>query len=418
MQIKKISERINLISEKTNKFKTFALSFYFHMPLNEEEASLNALLPYTMKMGSKNYKDITAVSNTLENLYGGMFDCNIRKKGEDQILGFNFEFVSPEYIKDNDYLKNVFNFIFDIIFNPLIKDNGFLPEYTEREKLNLTDYIEGIINDKKEYAGLKCTQEMCKGENYAIFEYGSVDKIKNITPQQLYSQYKKIISESRIDIFVTGNIDFDEVESRISELKLKEACADYPRCEVKEPRENINEVTEEFDVAQGKISMGFTVGKKAISEKKYALSVFNSIFGSGAHSKLFNNVREKLSLCYYAYSRIDAFKGIMTVNSGVEFKNFKAAHDEILVQLEDIKKGNISDVEIDSSKKAVINSLRSLNDSPFSMENYFLNGLIKGTVTDVDDYIDNINKVTKEDITDIAKDIKLDTVYYLTGGKK
>lgn len=414
MKIEKINNRINLIQVKKDKFKTFTVSFYFHNELSEEKASKNALLPYVVKTGSEKFKNITEVSNALQELYGGMFDCNIRKKGEDHIIGFNFEFISPEYVKEEGYLNKVFDFIFEMIFNPLKEDGGFSKDNTEREKENLIDYIEGLINDKKEYANLRCTEEMCKGDNYAVFEYGKIEKIKDITSKELFEHYLEIIDNSRIDIFVMGNVDFSGIKEKIESLNLKDGNIEYPACDIKKESEDVKVVEESFDVAQGKISMGFTFGKC----EKYALAVFNSVFGSGAHSKLFNNVREKLSLCYYAYSRVDATKGIMKVNSGVEFKNFKKAYDEILVQLSEIREGKISDAEIDASKKSIINSLKSLDDSLFSYENYILNGLIQGDMVDTEEYIKNVENITVNDIVNVAKKVKLDTVYYLTGGKK
>lgn len=418
MNLRKINKRINLLCEKTNKFKTFSISFYFHNELKEDTAALNALLPYVLKMGSKNYKDMTVISNTLEDLYGGTFDCSVVKKGENQIIGFNFEFVSPEYIKnDPGYMDKVYSFIFDIIFNPLTENGGFLSEYVSREKENMIDYIEGIINDKKEYAQLRCMEEMCKGENYSVFKYGSIEKIREITSERLYEHYGKFISEGRIDVFLIGNIEADVLEERIKALKLADKYAGYPTTYLKLKSEGVKEIEDRFDVAQGKISLGFRTNITSKSPEKYAMSVFNSIYGSGAHSKLFNNVREKLSLCYYAYSRIDSFKGIMCVNSGVEFKNFKMAYDEMLVQLNDIKEGKIEDSEMDAAKKALINVLSSVKDSHSAIEDYMLNGLINGNIVEISDYTDNIRKVTKEDVIRAAEKIELDTVYYLKGGE-
>ena len=169
---------------------------------------------------------------------------------------------------------------------------------------------------------------------------------------------------------------------------------------------------------QGKISLGFTTNVGLKDCDKYALVVFNSIFGSGAHSKLFNNVREKLSLCYYAYSRIDSYTGTMCVDSGVEFKNFKLAYDEILTQLEGVKKGDFSDEETEISKKAIINSLNSMKDNPSSLENYRLNGLLAGKITDIEDYIKAVKNVTREDIIKVANKVKLHTAYYLYNEEK
>ncbi len=419
MNLKKINQRINLINEKTEKFKTFSLSFYFHKKLNEKDVSLNALLPYVIKKGSKNYSDMTVISNTLEELYGGNFDCTVMKKGEDQIIGFNFVFVSPKYIKnDDEYINRVYDFVFDVLFNPLTENGCFKKDYVDREKENMIDYIDGIINDKKEYAQLRCIEEMFKGDNYALLKYGSIEKIKEINEKILFDHYKKFISEGRIDIFLTGDIDGDIIEKRINELNLSDGLYEYPKTVKKQKCDNVKVVEEPLDVAQGKLTLGFTTDITAKSDKKYALSVFNSVFGSGAHSKLFNNVREKLSLCYYAYSRIDSYKGVMFVNSGVEFENFKKAYDEILVQLEDIRAGKTEEFEIDAAKKSIVNVLKSVKDSSSAYEDYLLNGLINGKIVDVSEYIDNILKVTNEEIIEVAKKVKLSTEYYLTGGLK
>ena len=414
MEIVKINNRVNLLKKNIDKFKTFTIGVLFHGNLNKEEYSLNALLPYVLKQGSMNYPDMKIMYNKLEELYGGTFECDLRKKGEDHIISFEFEFVSPEYIKDNEnYYNEVLDFIFDVVFNPYVKNNEFDKEYVKTEKNNLIDYISGIANDKKEYASLRCVEEMCKGDNYALFRYGSKDDICNIDGKKLYSHYKKLLKEKRIDFFVVGTVDENEIIKRIEKLSLEDNEVKYPETELKIKSNSVKEIREKFDVAQGKISLGFTTGIKFDNEKKYALSVFNSLYGSGAHSKLFNNVREKLSLCYYAYSRIDSFKGIMTVNSGVEFKNFKKAYDEILQQLEEVKCGNFTDEEILFSKNSLINSLNSINDNPFSIADYYLRNLITNDNISISEYIDKIKKVTREEIIEVAGNINLDTVYYL-----
>lgn len=419
MNLKKFNKRINIIKEETNKFKTFSVSFYFHNELSKENAALNALIPYVLKQGSMNYKNMTEISNVLEDLYGGTFDCGVTKKGLDQIIDFNFEFVSPNYIKnDDEYMNKVYDFIFDIIFNPLCENEAFLTEYVEREKENMIDYIKGIVNDKKSYARLRCKEEMFRGEKNSVFKYGTIESINKITADKLYKHYQEFLSSGRIDVFVTGDIDSEILEERLLNLNLKDKETDYPHYEIKETADSINVVKESFDVMQGKISLGFTTDVGLKDCDKYALVVFNSIFGSGAHSKLFNNVREKLSLCYYAYSRIDSYTGTMCVDSGVEFKNFKLAYDEILTQLEGVKKGDFSDEETEISKKAIINSLNSMKDNPSSLENYRLNGLLAGKITDIEDYIKAVKNVTREDIIKVANKVKLHTAYYLYNEEK
>jgi peptidase M16 domain protein len=416
MQDRKIKDGISLHSLQTNKFKTFTLSFYIHRPLKEEEVTLNALLPFIMKRGSVLYPNLAAISKKLEELYGGFFDCGIRKKGEDQVICFNFEFVSPKYVKnDPQYLNEVYRFVFDIVLNPLIYDGGFKEEYVIREKENLKDHIEGLINDKKEYASLRCLSQMCTGENYALYEYGRIEDMERIDGKVLYNHYQDILRSSVIDVFAVGEVDLKPLEQKLSGVERSLVSYEYPKTSVLKKSSDIQVAEDKFEVAQGKLAMGFRTNTGFCDEDAFALTLFNSIFGSGAHSKLFNNVREKLSLCYYAYSRLEKQKGIMLVSSGVEFENFKKAHDEILAQLQDIREGKVSDAELNASKKAIVNILMSLNDSAFSMEDFYLSGLIAGKVTDIEEYIRKIEETTLEEVVKVAGKIQLDTVYYLTG---
>lgn len=416
MQDRKIKDGISLHSLQTNKFKTFTLSFYIHRPLKEEEVTLNALLPFIMKRGSGLYPNLAAISKKLEELYGGFFDCGIRKKGEDQVICFNFEFVSPKYVKnDPQYLNEIYRFVFDIVLNPLIYDGGFKEEYVIREKENLKDHIEGLINDKKEYASLRCLSQMCTGENYALYEYGRIEDMERIDGKVLYNHYQDILRSSVIDVFAVGEVDLKPLEQKLSGVERSLVSYEYPKTSVLKKSSDIQVAKDKFEVAQGKLAMGFRTNTRFCDEDAFALTLFNSIFGSGAHSKLFNNVREKLSLCYYAYSRLEKQKGIMLVSSGVEFENFKKAHDEILAQLQDIREGKVSDAELNASKKAIVNILMSLNDSAFSMEDFYLSGLIAGKVTDIEEYIRKIEETTLEEVVKVAGKIQLDTVYYLTG---
>lgn len=416
MQDNQIKDGICLHSLETNKFKTFTLSFYLHRPLKKEEVTLNALLPFVIKRGSIQHPNLAAISKKLEELYGGFFDCGIRKKGEDQVLCFNFEFVSPKYVKqDAQYLNEIYRFVFDMIWNPLIYDGGFKEEYVVREKENLKDHIEGLMNDKKEYASLRCLSEMCAGENYALYEYGRIEDLEHIDGKVLYHHYQDILRSSVIDVFVVGEVDRKPLEQKLSEVERSLVSYEYPKTAVLKKETDLQVITDRFEVTQGKLAMGFRTNTGFCDKDAFALTLFNSIFGSGAHSKLFNNVREKLSLCYYAYSRLEKQKGIMLVSSGVEFENFQKAQDEILVQLQDIRDGKVSDAEMNASKKAIVNLLRSLNDSAFSIEDFYLSGLIAGKVTKIEDYIRKIEETTLDEVVEVAKKIQLDTVYYLTG---
>ena len=410
-----IKDSVNLYHLKNSKFKNFTISFYFQRPLCEEEVSLNALIPYIVKQGSANYPSNEHISKTLESLYGASMDCVVRKKGDTQIVGFTFDFLSPCYVKKPSYKTDIYNFIFDIVFNPLTKDNGFLPSFVEREKKNQIEYVKGIVNDKREYASVRCVEEMFKGEPYSLFSGGSVEGIKKADEKTLYSQYLKIIHSSPLDVFVSGDAETDEIKNRLLDIERNNPEERYQVCSYKKHSGDVKYITDNMNVTQGKLTMGFVTNVVLKTRESAALTVFNSIFGSGAHSKLFNNVREKLSLCYYASSKVNKLKGTMTVSSGVEFKNFEKAYDEILKQLENMKKGEIEEWEMKAAKSSLCGILSSYDDSIGATEEFYYNQALTGDNITVADFIELIQETTLEDVVSVANKIELDTVYKLAG---
>lgn len=411
-----INDNITLRCIPMEKLKTTAIGVYIHRKLRKEEASLNALLPYVLKSGCKLCKDTGEIARYLENLYGADLGAGILKKGEDQIIYFDAETISDKYAANGEgLLKGLLDLLISMLFEPICEDGGFKKSFVEIEKKNAVDRIEGVINDKRTYAQLRCIEEMCKGEPFGIYKCGTIDEIKKITSEQLYDHYKKIIKSSVIDIFICGDADAEEIKTELENIKLSFEKAELPKSPLYEGKGDVKKITEKMDVTQGKLCMGFKTGISGSGKDCAALTVANSIFGSGANSKLFNNVREKLSLCYYASSRLDIFKGLMLVNAGIEFENFQKAYDEILVQLDAVKKGDISDFEFESAVSAVENSYRSAYDDPRYMQSIQLGELILGTDYSVEDHIRMIKEVTKEDVVEVMNNVMLDTVYFLTG---
>ena len=238
-----------------------------------------------------------------------------------------------------------------------------------------------------------------------------------MTKEELYSYYKELIVSSKINIYVCGDADLLGIEgaikSAIAGYQFKNA--EMPKSQILKAKENVNDVTERLDVTQGKLAIGFLTDVASTDEDYYKLVVANAIFGGGAQSKLFNNVREKLSLAYYAGSMLDKYKGMLLVNAGIEFDNFKKAYDETLVQLDEVKNGNITDLEIESSKMFLINSLVTTYDDQMALISFYLNQKVAGTNADIEDCIEKIKVVTKEDVARIIKKVHLDTVYFLAG---
>ncbi len=411
--IRKIQKNADIYLLPADKFKTFSVSFHFFTELNEEGVTKNALFPFLLKLGSKNFPDMLSVNKRLQELYGGVFECRVAKRGDRHMLSFVFEFLRPEY-SDNEQLENSLSFMKEMLTNPLVIDGGFSEEFVNREKENLTDYINGIINDKREYTTLRLVEEMYEGDSYALYEYGKVSDLENISAKDLYDCYCDILKTAPLMIFISGNLDEERFLETFSVLLEQER---KPLPDNKIYDRNLpspKKVEENENLVQGKFALGFQTGITPDSEDYYALNLLNSVFGSGPHSKLFMNVREKMSLCYYVYSRLNRMKGTMQVGIGTDQENFKKAYDAILEQLELCKQGEISEEEIAFSKKFIVGILKQTADNQHNIADFYMTGILAGRVLSPEEYIEKIEALTKEDLVRVAQNITLQTEYYLS----
>lgn len=410
-----INDNITLNYISMDKLKTTTLGMYIHRPLKREEASKNAILPHILKRGNRLLKNTQEIATYLEDLYGAKFSAGISKKGDSQLLCFEGETISDKYAPNGESLTGgLLKLILSCVFD---QNESFQDEVFSQERTNSITKIENIINDKRVYAIYRCQEEMSKGDSFAIPRLGYVDDMKKMTKEELYDYYREIITSSPIDIYVCGDTDLslieDEIIKAIDGYKFEKAV--MPKSEILKKKDKVNNVTERLDVTQGKLAIGFLTEVKPTDDDYYTMVVANAIFGGGAQSKLFNNVREKLSLAYYAGSMLNKYKGMLLVNAGIEFENFQKAYDETLVQLEEVKNGNISDLEIESSKQFLINSLVTTYDDQMALISFYLNQKIVGSYADIEECIERIKPVTKEDVARIMKKVHLDTVYFLAG---
>lgn len=412
----RVNDNISLHYIPMKKLKTTAVGVYIHRTLTEDEADFNALLPYVLRQGCRLCPDTATMARYLENLYGASLSAGVMKKGEEHVIAFDAETISDSFAANGEkLLSELIRLLLSVIFDPVCENGGFKSEYVEREKKNAVDRIKSVINDKRRYARQRCTEEMCKGEPYAISGLGTIEGIEKITPESLYDYYRQMVAESVIDIFVCGEADAEKIAAEIKEIDIPLKKAERPKTYILKKSGDVRHITEKMKITQGKLSIGFRTNIKPDDDDFIALMAANSVFGAGAHSKLFNNVREKLSLCYYAASQLDRLKGLMVVDAGIEFKNFQKAYDEILVQLEAVKKGDISDFELESSISALVNSYRSAYDDPRFLQGIWLGEFAAGTNMTPEDYISKIEKVTKGDIVRAMNRVEQDTVYFLTG---
>ncbi len=395
----------NIYYLQTDKFKTTTVSVNIFRPI-EGEAAANALLTRILKTASEKYASKTEIEKHLEWMYGAVFAADVNKKGDMQIL--NFEITAPSDVyTGEDTAAAAAEFLKEIIYNPKIKDGMFDDEIFNIEKENLKNLIYASENDKKEFATQRCIEEMCGAEAFAIPRLGTAAQLERITNKALYEHYKNVIKNSRIDIFVSGTCDAEAVKNIFD---VAESCGNITEPLRLAERNTVKEIHEIMDVNQGKLVIGMTVDAPF-----YDTVLFNSVYGSGTHSKLFNNVREKLSLAYYAYSRYVRSKSVIIVGTGIEFDKYVPARDEVFNQLKEMQSGNISDFEIESAKKFIETIYISMKDDPRRMIDFYVAQNIAGDTDGIDEFIAGIKKVTRDDIIKAAKSVKANTIYFLKG---
>ena len=396
-------------------FKTSRLTLNLIAPLRRETASANALLPAVMRRGTVRYPDMESLSAALDTLYGANIDYTVRKKGERQCVGFAAGFIDDAFTPHGEkLLEPVAELLGELLLEPVTQRGRFLSEYVDSEKANLIDAIRGLKNDKRDWADIRLMQEMCAGEPYSVLRLGDEETVARLNNQTLYTHGRALLSGSRVELIYCGGAE----EKRVEDAVLS-ALAALPRGTQTElpPVERVQApaqprlVTETMDVTQGKLAMGYRCG----SDDYPAMVLANLIFGGTSNSKLFLNVREKLSLCYYASSSYARSKGILTVSSGVETKDFRREEEEIGRQLAAVQQGDWEDWEQEGALQAIRASLLSLSDSQGALENFYLGQIASGAEETPEELAAALEQVTKERIMAAAQTVKPDTVYFLSG---
>lgn len=406
---------------RTDKFKTACLSLSLLTQLRRETASLNALIPYVLRRGTSRYSDMDALSARMDELYGTAIEPVVRRIGEIQCVGFYASIPEGEFLPGKeDVLRPACELLGQLLLSPITRGGLLLPAYVDSEREKLVERIRSRVNDKRSYSVLRCIEEMCCYEDFAVSRLGSEEEAEAIRYQKLTKQYRTLLQSSPVEIFYCGRA----AEKDVARC-LRDAFATIPRGEIDyeigtDLRLNALEsaprfVQEEMDVTQGKLVIGFRLGECMEEPDQAALHVFNCLFGGGVSSKLFVNVREKLQLCYYASSMIDMHKGLLLVASGIAFDSMEAARDEILRQLELIAQGEITDEEWIAARSGVASDLRALMDSQGELEGFTLSQAIDGPDYGPLELAELVEAVTKEELSAIARSVECDLIYFLSG---
>ena len=413
---KEIKKGIKLHILNTDKFKTNLVAIFLTTKLERENVTANTLISAVLRRGTNNMKTQEEISKQLEELYGASFDCGIDKTGDNQVLKFYIESVNDAFLpqSNENILKKSIENLLDIILNPLVENNAFKKEYVEQEKSNMKQRIAGRIDNKRRYALDRCIEEMYKGKPFGLYRFGYVEYIDNINEGSLYERYKQLMKQCKIDIFVSGNVN-EEVENIIVEnqnvKKLEERKPSY-NTESEKNTVKQGEKIEKMDVMQGKLVVGLDVNSQN-EDEKYNVMIYNTILGGSANSKIFQNVREKANLAYEASSRYFRYKDNIFVNCGIEISNYEEALNLIKEQLEDMRNGDFTEEEVENAKKAIISSIKTIDDEQDTSITYYFGQEMSGNQKSVDDYIERIGKVNKEDVIQVANKVEINTIYFL-----
>lgn len=391
---------------ETKKFKTNVYALYLTIPLTKENVTYNALIPTVLKRGCEKYNNQLEISKKLEEMYDATFGIGIAKVGNNEVLKFYIESLNNNYLPNNEDLsKTSIEMLINIVMKPYLINGKFDEDYVSQEKENLKKVIESRKDNKDTYATNRLLEEMFKEEPYGLYKFGNIEEIDNITSEKLYEKYKELIKNAEKHLYIVGDVENLNIqEYHIDEEEIK-ITKEFP---IKEQLEE-KRVKEQMDITQGKL----VIGLNTPNENREIIALYNTILGKGANSKLFLNVREKEGLAYSAGSTYLKRNNAIIISTGIEVSKYNKAVEVIKKQLKDMQEGNITEKEIKDAKQFINAGLNLINESSENMIEYTFDKELYNEEIDIEKYRKSIEKITKEDIVEIAKQINIDTIYFL-----
>ncbi|GEL06713.1 EF-P 5-aminopentanol modification-associated protein YfmF [Salisediminibacterium halotolerans] len=413
--------RMNIHVFPTRTYKTNTIVLQLASPLKEEDASKRSVLANVLKTSTKDYPTRQALQERLEDLYGMSLSADVYKKGEWHIISIRAEIANEKYLRDTEPLtETAVQLLASLLLQPNADESGFDEAVTADEKRALKQKLASIYDDKMRYANKRLIEEMCGGEPFSVHAYGNETAIDNIDPASLYSCYREMLQNDQFDLYILGDVAEEECMRWVdhyfkdSDL-LQGGHVKPPRPQLVSSRNKPQEITEQQEVQQGKLHLGYRTGIVYGDSDYFALQVFNGLFGGFPHSKLFMNVREKASLAYYAASRLETHKGLLIVMAGIAFEDENEAKSIIHAQLDAMRAGDFTEDDIAQTKAMLKNQLLEMTDSPRGrIELEYYNALSQTDLT-ITEWLSAIDAVSFDEIKQIGEKIQLDTVYFLRG---
>ncbi len=410
---------VTLRMVRDHRFKQGCLSVQLVRPMEESEAAMNALLPAVLLRGCEGYPDLRCITLQLDGLYGASVGTLVRRVGDWQTTGLYCSFLEDRYaLPGETVFAAVTDLLRRLLLQPVLEEGGFCRDYVDSEKKNLISTIAAERNDKRAYAAGQLLKKMCAEDPFGLPRLGEPAQVEAITPRGLYAHYQKIFSESPMELFYVGSQAPETVAGC-----LKTMLAGIPRNYVNLKSQTPfrggqgGDYTETMDIAQGKLCVGFVTPTTIRDEGFVAMQMLNLILGGGMTSKLFSQVREKLSLCYAIGSAYYGTKGILTVSAGIDSGNRDKVLTEIEAQLEACRQGNITEAEMTAAREAMRSALQVTHDSPGAMESYYASRALSGLPHTPDSYLEAVYATTREQVVAAARSLQRHTVYFLKGEK-
>lgn len=402
---------------KNDRFNTTLISFNFYLPLKKETVAQNALLPFVLTTCSNKYPDFSKLNYKLTRLYGAQLISSCEKVGDYQLLKMAISVINDKYtIDEEDLTSEACELLYDLIFNPKAENGEFALEDTEREKRKAIEHIKGELSEKRLYAKKRLVEEMFNGENYGVSKCGTIPQVEEITGKSLYTAWQNMLKSGYVRVNVVSSSLpkglFEAIGEKFSLIE-RENITDLRVNTCLEPVKAVKTVTENMDITQGKLALGFTSKMHGADRETLALSLMCDIFGGGPYSRLFTNVREKLSLCYYCAVGLVKIKGFLTVDCGIDPKNEKKAIKAITDQLFIMKKGMFTDFEFESAIKSTKDSLKTYYDSQAMLDMWYSLKVFEENPPSPEELSALVSQVTREEVCEAAKGIELHTVYSL-----
>ena len=407
---------MNLHLINTDKLKTITVRVVFHTPIKKEEITKRTLISDILLQSSKKYDTRQSMIIESEALYDVDIAANNQRLGNYIFTGFNMQVLKDEYTEENN-LEKAIEFLSEIVLNPDVLENKFNKEMLELVKHNSKVTLDSIKEKTGAYSLIRLKESFAKDSPISYRIIGYSDDLLDITPENLYESYYKMIDNDYVDIFVVGDYNNKEMLALIKKYfkfkKIKKNKAPYMLDYIK-PRKRKLIAKETTDNTQSKLAIAAPISKLTPYERNYALIIANLIFGGGVDSKLFKEVREQHSLCYTIRSYVDRLDNLLIINAGIDKNNFTKTSKLIEEKLDDMKKGKFTESDIDKAKEYYFSSLEDIDEN----ENKMINEILKEEILNIEplkERIELMKKVRKQDIVRVCKKINIDTIFLLEG---